>query len=275
MTAGPVDAMDAMLLIGEKLNSSRSEAKRIFAARDGEALLALARAQIEGGASFVDLNAAMLMDGEEEALRWAGRLLRERLGARVVFDGSDAALLARLAAEFGEGCIVNSLPCDDEPLGASLAALSRAGAGAVVMLKDRAGVPASPGGRVALADLAVRRARESGIPPGRILLDPVVMPAATGGGLLVALETLREVTARHPDYGRIAGLSNVSFGLPERALVNRTFAAMLVASGATALICDTTDRELARTLAAAEAIAGADPGCKRYLSAYRAGRARA
>ncbi len=270
------DAVDTIILVGEKLNSSRPEAKRIFAERDGEALLSLARSQIEGGASLVDLNAAMLMGGEEEALRWGGRLLRDRLGASIVFDGSDEALLLRLGAEFGGACVVNSLSCDDETLGPAFAALARSGAGAVVMLKSRAGVPASSDGRAALADLAVGRAREAGIAPQRIFLDPVIMPAATSPeGPLAALETLRAVAARHPEFGRIAGLSNVSYGLPERALVNRTFAAMLVAAGATALVCDTTDRELARSLAAASAIAGVDPGCRRYLRAYRERRTRA
>ena len=276
MTGRRAGVMDTILLVGEQLNSSRPEARRIFAERDGAALLSLARSQVEGGASLVDLNAAMLMDGEGDALRWGGRLLRESLGASIVFDGSDESLLVRLAAEFGAGCVVNSLSCDDETLVPALAALARTGAGAVVMLKSRAGVPASSDGRVALADLAVRRASEAGIAPDRIFLDPVIMPAATSpDGSLAALETLRTLAARHPGYGRIAGLSNVSYGLPERALVNRTFAAMLVSAGATALVCDTTDRELARSLAAASAIAGVDPGCKRYLRAFRERRERA
>ncbi len=265
--------MESILLIGEKLNSSRAEAKRILEQRDEDALITLVREQIEGGAGYVDINAAMLLKAEREALRWGAFLARDRSGARVMLDSPDADLLLSLAAELGETCIVNSLSCDADLLDAALPVLAPSGAGIVVMLKDRAGVPSSIDDKMALAAKAAAAGRMAGIAPRRLFIDPVVMPlATTPAGPRATLDVLGELARRYPEHPRIVGLSNVSFGLPERAIVNRAFGAMCVSSGASALICDTTDRELVRMLEAADALAGRDAGCRRYLSSYRAGR---
>jgi cobalamin-dependent methionine synthase I len=266
--------METTLCIGEKLNSSRFDAKRIFTSRDANALLSLARAQIEGGASLVDINAALLMGEEEAAMRWAARLVHEQLGVRTMIDSADVDLLLRAAAEFGAQCIINSLPCDAETLDAALPPVSRSGAGAVVMLKGRSGIPPSLEAKMALAEMAVARGKRARIPAERLFIDPIVLPlATTTRGAAATFESLRELAKRYPEHPRIVGLSNVSFGLPERRLVNRTFAAMLTDAGATALICDTTDAELMKTLAVGEALVGRDTACKRFLSLHRTGRA--
>lgn len=267
--------MDPLFLIGEKLNSSRAEARRIFAERDAAGFLALARAQIDGGAAAIDLNAAMLLAGEGAALHWGADLARRELGATVVADSPDTALIVEVAASIGPSAIVNSLTCDSGTLQGALPPLARAGAGAVIMLKDRAGIPESTERILALAAVATAAAREAGMAPARVYLDPALPPIAAGGRpLAVTLEAIREISRRYPEWGRIAGLSNVSFGLPERRLVNRACAAMLVAAGVTALVCDTTDRELSRAIVASEALTGVDPMCRRYLAAFRSHRPR-
>lgn len=265
--------MAGLFLIGERLNSTRPSVKRIFEERDEAALSAAVETQLAGGASCIDLNASMLMGGEEEALQWGARLVRERFHVTVALDSPDRRLLLETAGVLGKDAIVNSITCDEDTLRDSFAAVSRSGSAVIVMLKDKTGVPESSGGRVAFAERAARIAAETGLAPERMFLDPVVTPlATTRGGLVVVLDTVRRLAESLPAYRRIGGLSNVSFGLPDRKLVNKCFAAMLIASGMSALICDTTDRELAATLRASEAIVGLDPNCRRLLESYRAER---
>ena len=88
-------------------------------------------------------------------------------------------------------------------------------------------------------------------------------------GLTVALETIRGLRRDLPDFERIGGLSNISFGLPLRKLLNRSFLPMALFAGLTAVICDPTDQRLMDTLAGAEAILGLDPGCRSFLELYR------
>jgi cobalamin-dependent methionine synthase I len=265
--------MSALLLIGETLNSTRPSVKRVFEERDEERFLSLAREQVEGGARCIDLNASMLMAQEEEALRWGASLAREKLGIPVMLDSANDAVLTAVARELGREAIVNSLSCDAELLERTLPVLGGAGAGVVFMLKDRRGIPASVDGKLALADRAVEAAAKAGIAEERLFIDPVLSALATSGaGLLLTLEAIRALAARHPGCRRIGGLSNVSFGLPERRLVNRAFAAMAIASGISALICDASDHELVETIVASEALVGADPSCRRFIGRARAER---
>ena len=121
-----------------------------------------------------------------------------------------------------------------------------------------------------LADRAVRAAAAAGMPPDRVFLDPVCTPiATTAGGLGVTLDTLRGLLRELPAYHRIGGLSNISFGLPLRRLLNRTFLPMAVQCGLSAVICDPTDSRLMESLRAAEAITGLDAAAKNFLRYYR------
>ncbi len=135
------------------------------------------------------------------------------------------------------------------------------------MLKDRTGIPSTVEGKLALAARAVAAAAKAGIDRQRLCIDPVFAPlAVSADGMSLTLEAVRQLSRQFPECHRIGGLSNISFGLPERKLVNRTFAAMAIQSGISALICDTSDHELMKSISAAEALAGRDPGCRRFLA---------
>jgi 5-methyltetrahydrofolate--homocysteine methyltransferase len=81
---------------------------------------------------------------------------------------------------------------------------------------------------------------------------------------------LRDLTSEFPRFHRVGGLSNVSFGLPKRKVVNGAFLAMAISHGLDTVICDPTDKRLIDILKASEALTGNDPGCVRYLKHYRA-----
>ena len=262
--------MDALLLIGEKLNSTHSAVRRILEERDAGAFRELVEAQINGGASCIDLNASMLMSEEEDALRWGAAIVRETFGAPVMIDSPDRRILASLGGEYGGDCMLNSISADGEALEEILPAAARAGAGVVVMLKDMRGIPPSAEEKLSLAARVSASAAKAGIAPERLFIDPVFSPVATAsGGMNAVLECIRGIKERFPAHRTIGGLSNVSFGLPERKLLNRSFAAMAAAFGISALICDTTDRELMKTLKASETLSGRDRSCRKFLEWYR------
>jgi 5-methyltetrahydrofolate--homocysteine methyltransferase len=264
---------DETIIIGEKLNSTNAKIRKIFENRDLDALLSAAGDQIDAGASWIDINAAMLMDKELENLLWAGRAILDKFDKGVSADSPDVAVLEKCAVEFGERCIVNSLTADEEVLGKMLPILAQAGAGVIIMLKTEDGIPPRTDERIGLAGEAVISAKESGVPPEKIFFDPVFQPVATGSeGLGTALSTLRALTAELPEYHRVGGLSNVSYGLPKRKTVNSAFLAMAISHGLDAVICDPTDSKLVDLMKASEALAGIDPGCLRYLKHYRAGK---
>lgn len=264
---------DETIIIGEKLNSTNTKIRKIFESRDLDLLLSTAGAQIEAGASWIDINAAMLMDRELDTLLWAGKAILEKFDKGISADSPDISVLEKCAVEFGDRCIVNSLTADEELLGKMLPVLAQAGAGVIIMLKTEDGIPPRADERLGLAREAAIIAGDSGVDPGRIFFDPIFQPVATGSeGLGTALSTLRALTRELPGHHRIGGLSNVSYGLPKRKAVNSAFLSMAVSHGLDAVICDPTDSKLVDLLKASEALAGIDPGCLRFLKYYRAGR---
>ena len=262
--------MSKLRIIGEILNSSNASARAIYEKRDTEALLDSAKRQLDAGAFALDINASMLMEDERETLLWAAREIREKLDAIVSLDSPDAALLLDLAPEFGKQAILNSFTADQDQIEAALTVMAETGASAVVMLKDKRGVPETAMLRLELASRISALASASGVPHERIFLDPILTPVATTpGGLEIALDTIGALKRNFPNFPSIGGVSNVSFGLPKRRLVNSTFLAMAQSRGLDAAICDPTDGKIIAVLAAANAIDGTDPGCRRFLKFHR------
>jgi cobalamin-dependent methionine synthase I len=262
--------MSKLRIIGERLNSSNASARSIFEKRDEAALLESARRQLDAGAFAIDLNASMLMAGERNALLWAAAVLRERLDATISLDSAAADLLLELAPEFGERVILNSFTSDADQIEKSLQVIAETGASAVFMLKDHQGVPETAMLRLELASRIAATAGTAGVGPDKIFLDPILTPVATtSGGLRVALDTIGALKRNFPNFRSIGGVSNVSFGMPKRRLINRTFLAMAISHGIDAAICDPTDKELTAVVAASEIVAGHDPACRRFLEFHR------
>ncbi len=262
--------MDKIILFGEKIISSNRSVKEIMARRDSSELLKIAEEQISAGALILDINSAILMEDELDAMIWAAGLVLEQFDISVSIDSPDLYILERAVKEFGNKVIVNSLSADEEELARMLSLISQYQAGVVIILKDRNGIPTDSKGRVELARKTVNLIEGTHILPENVYFDPIVTTIGTekNGGKIV-LESFYELKVSFPAYKRIGGISNISFGLPLRKLLNKTFISMAIASGMNAMICDPTERELIETLKAAETIAGADPGCKSFLKYYR------
>jgi 5-methyltetrahydrofolate corrinoid/iron sulfur protein methyltransferase len=262
--------MSGILLIGERINSTNTRMRQVLETRDEEALVRIAREQVQGGASYIDVNASMLMQQEKEALRWAAQCIVAEIGVGISLDSPNTEILLGVLPDIDGGVILNSFTCDDESLERAFTAALDRGSGVIVMLKNREGIPGTVDGRMHLADAVQRAADAAGVPPELVYIDPVFTPLATSTeGLQVVLGTISALKDRYPAYRRIGGLSNVSFGLPMRKTVNRTFLTMALSHGLDTVICDTTDTVLMDSLAAAEAVIGLDPGCRRILKRYR------
>ncbi|HSG29739.1 MAG TPA: dihydropteroate synthase [Candidatus Krumholzibacterium sp.] len=258
------------ILIGERLNSSNKKIRSLFDSGSIDEIVRIAGKQVEAGASIVDINCSMMMGREREILFETARAVIDMLNVEVSIDSPDQGVLIEGAERFGIDCILNSITCSPTDLERVGAAASASGAGLIVMTKDGNGIPSTPEGRLELAGRAVELLGKAGIADERIFLDPVFSPVATDvAGLETALGTLRGLTSEFPGCRRVGGLSNISFGLPDRRLLNRSFLPVAMEAGLDTVICDVTDAGLMDTLHAAEAITGRDRGCRSFLRHYR------
>lgn len=263
-----------MIIIGERLNSSRSAVREALERRDEDYLVGQALAQVQAGAGFIDLNCAALLEKEVETLAWAVPLLQKSVRVPLSIDSPNAQAMARALEAHQGQALLNSLSGEEARLRALLPLIRERKPKVIVLCLDDEGLRRDA---EAVADLAERlsdRLVKEGASPDDLFLDPLVHPAGVepeAPGLF--LRALGLIKRRLPGFKTIAGLSNVSFGLPDRRLVNRTFLILALAEGLDAAILDPLDADLMDSLVTAEALLGRDPSLKAYLRLARARKA--
>jgi 5-methyltetrahydrofolate--homocysteine methyltransferase len=137
---------------------------------------------------------------------------------------------------------------------------------------DDKGIPATAEARLEVIRKVFDETRRAGVPDENVYVDPLVMTIATNieAGRII-LNTMRAIRAEFPQAHISCGLSNVSFGLPVRALINRTFLTLAIEAGMDTAIVDPNDRELQAAMIAADLLLGQDKHCLKYTRAFRAG----
>jgi 5-methyltetrahydrofolate--homocysteine methyltransferase len=262
-----------MLIVGERINSTRERIARAIEEKDSPFIQDEARKQAEAGADYIDVNAGAFFDKEREYLPWLVKTVQEAVARPLCLDSANPeALKSALKAHRGKA-LVNSITAESARYGAVLPLLKEYDAGVIALCMDSSGIPPAAEGRFEVARKLIEGLMGEGIPSADIFVDPVVQPIsveATAGQ--VALQAIRWIREHHPQVHIICGLSNVSFGLPRRSLLNQTFAAMAVQAGIDAAILDPCDKTLMAHIVAAQALEGQDPYCQNYIGAYRRGR---
>ncbi|HLG09758.1 MAG TPA: dihydropteroate synthase [Gaiellaceae bacterium] len=247
----------------------------------------IVRDQISGGARFLDLNVdevSIQASEQIEAMRWLAGTVSAWTAVPVAIDSPSTEVLAAGVEEAARHGVappmVNS--ASFERLEALDLAV-RAGGPVVVTATGESGMPTDAAERVANATRIIELAVDRGISLDRIHVDPLVFPIAVDGASgRHCLSVYRELRELHgPEIHLTGGISNVSFGLPHRRLLNDAFLLLAIEAGADSGILDPIASPLRRVLAldrdsqpfllAVDALTGVDAGCRAYLRAYRAG----
>lgn len=262
-----------MLIVGEKINSSLKGVTEAVKSKDTEFVRNLAVVQTEAGADYIDVNCGTLIDEEVEALPWLVKTVQEAVDRPCCIDSPNpAALSAALKVHKGKA-LINSITAERERYEAILPLVKEHGAGVVALvMDDEHGMPEDAGTRIEIGCRLVERLLKDGVPSGDIYIDPLVQPISTNGAMgVVVLETIKGIKDAYPDVHFMCGLSNVSFGLPKRALLNSTFIALCMMAGLDGAIIDPGNRRMMSVIRAAEALLNRDPYTVNYLKAYRSG----
>lgn len=262
-----------MILVGELINASRSAMRQAMIEGDGSSLASTARQQVDAGCHYIDVNAGIFHNREAEMLRWLVELVQNSTGAMCCLDSPDPVAL-EAALEVHEGrALINSISLETKRRESMLPLLRGGDARVVALCMSDLGMPHSAADRVAIADELINLLVREGMELDDIFIDPLVQPISTDNGFgREAMAAVSTIKRNFPGVHVICGASNISFGLPLRRLLNRTFLVMVVAHGLDAAIIDPTDKTLMAALIAAEALAGQDEFCAAYLESYRQGK---
>ena len=263
-----------MIIIGEKINASIPAIRDAIAARNDDFLRRLATLQENAGASLIDVNVGTGDGGSAEEIgniRWLADLVQGSVQCGLCVDSADPEVLrAGLEAVPGRAGMINSVKASEKNMEEIFPLAVQYGVPVIALAMDEKGIPKTAAGRLAACEKILKGADAAGVPAERIFFDPLVIPVSTDISQgMVTLETLRGIKDRFPDAKTVLALSNVSFGLPRRSLINIAMLQMAVFLSVDAVIVNPLDGAVMSALRAAEAVMGKDKHCRRYTRAIR------
>ncbi len=262
-----------MFIIGEKINGTRKQVNQAVQEHDASLIQALAINQVDAAADALDVNAGTTPDREPDDLLWLVKTVQDVVDKPLSLDSPNPEALALALSACQQTPIINSISGETDRLANLLPLVAKHGCRVLALALDDHGIPNTSERRMAVVRRLFQETRAAGIPDEHVYVDSLVMSVATDAeACRVTLQTMRAALAEFPQAHRTAGLSNVSFGLPARSLINRTFLTLALEAGLDSAIADPTDRGLMETLFATEAVLGYDRYCARYSRAFRIGR---
>lgn len=262
-----------MIIIGEKINSTLKAIRPAMENYDAAAIQDLAKRQYEAGAAFIDVNAGMFHNDEPERLEWLVNTVQEVLDAPLSIDSPNPKAIERaLKANKNPKPIINSITDEKERFNSVMPLVAQYKTGIVALCMDDTGMPETVDDRVVIAERLIGKLSKEGVQLGDIYIDPMVRPVGTGSHYgTVAIETIRKVKTEFPDVHITCGLSNISFGIPARKLMNQAFLIAAMTAGMDGAILDPLDKKLMSFLYAGEALLGIDDFCMNYITKFREG----
>jgi 5-methyltetrahydrofolate--homocysteine methyltransferase len=262
-----------MLIIGEKINGTRKSVGQAVLARDADFIRKLAQDQVEAGADFLDVNAGTGPDRDFDDLVWLVQTVQEVVDTPLCLDSPNPKALALAVKHVKTTPILNSISGEEERIRLVLPLVAEYKTKVIALAMDGNGIPKDVEGRLSVLHHLLGETRKAGVPDDFVYVDPLAIAVSTENrGALIACETIRRMHLEYPEVHYTCGLSNISFGMPARALVNRAFLTLMLEAGLDSAIMDPMDRGLIETLFAGEALLAKDRNCLRFNRAFRAGR---
>jgi 5-methyltetrahydrofolate--homocysteine methyltransferase len=261
------------VLIGERINpAGKKKLAEALKAGDLEIVRSEALAQVQAGADILDVNVGTFGVDEVTLLPQAVKAVMDAVDVPLCIDSNNPAALEAAIKIYRGKPLINSVTGEERSLAAVLPMVKKHEAAVVGLLQDDEGIPKDAERRLSIAHKIVQRAEALGIPRANIVIDCLAFAvgADTSSGLLVT-EAIRAIKTEL-GVNMTLGASNISFGLPDRELLNNTFVAMAIAAGVTCLITDAA--RVRPTVLAADLILGRDKHARRYVGAYRQGQQR-
>ncbi len=281
-----------MIIIGEKINGAIPVVAKAIAERDAEFIRERAKAQIAAAQDedyfeepvplYIDVCASTDPAVEVDTLRWmieeVESVIPDELeNVAIAVDSPSAAVCAEAFKFCKRTGIVNSVSMEKDEQGRVktdivFPAIADTDWGCIALLCE-SGIPQSVEDRMAVFEKIMAKAKEYGIAPNRLYIDPLVEAAATNQAAFTLFsECCRRIKAQYPDIHITSGLSNISFGFPGfRKPLNMAFMALAMQAGMDSAIVDPTNKDMVGLMYATELLTEQDEDCMNYIAAHRQG----
>ncbi len=265
-----------MIIIGERINASNKSVGEAITNRDSAYISGLAKTEAEAGADYIDVNTGtgkFEYEQEKAAMKWLIATVQAATDRPLAIDSEHPEVIKAALDEYqGEEVIINSVTAEPEKLSAIGPLAVKRGAILVALAMGSEGVPSTVEKRLDTCETIVAGLTRMGMKMEQILFDPLVIPVSVDSTQgMVTLKTIEGIKSRYPDAKTVVGLSNISFGLPNRRLVNRSFLLMAAGAGLDAAILDPLDARIISYARVSDMLTGRDNLCRSYIRAHRKG----
>ncbi len=258
------------VMIGERINPTRrKKLAATMASGDFSVVQEDALLQVKAGAQVLDINAGIPGGDEPALLRGATLAVMEVVDVPLCFDSANPNALAAALEVYKGKALINSTTAEEKMMDMVFPIAKQYGAAVIGVITDDKGVPASPADRLRVAEKLIKRASDYGIPAEDIIIDPLALTVSadhTAGR--VTLDSIRFIQ-QELGVNMNLGASNVSFGLPDRKIVNVAYLALAIANGLTTAITDPTVPEIQTSLLACDLLMGRDEFSMSWIKAFR------
>lgn len=259
-------------VIGERINTSRKLVQAAVTERNADYIIDDVKKQQAAGANYIDVNAGARIGYETDDMKWLLDTIQPVATVPLTLDSPDPAVLETAFKMVEKPPMINSISLEKERFDAMMPFLKGKACKVIALCMDDNGMPASSDDILGRARTLVKELNAIGIPTASIYVDPLVQPISTDSlkGVMV-LDAVRAIKTEFPDVHISGGLSNISFGLPQRKIINRTFITLMMSAGMDSAIIDPLDQRIMATIRTADMLLNHDDFCMNFLKGVRSG----
>ncbi|MEG1497320.1 MAG: methyltetrahydrofolate cobalamin methyltransferase [Clostridiales bacterium] len=261
-----------MLVIGEKINGAIPSVGEAIAKRDDLFIRDLVKRQVSVGIDYLDVCAGTTAAKELDALNWLIDIAQEETDTRLCVDSPNAHIIEEVLPRVKRCGLINSVSGEGDKCDIIFPLIQNTEWEVVALTCDNDGIPETAQKKVEIAGALIDKASHFGIEPNRIFIDPLVLSlAAVNDCMLSFMEAVQKIKTLYPTVKTVSGLSNISYGMPYRKIVNLNFLALALSAGMDAAIIDPEKKDLYSSIYAVEALLNRDKHCRKYNKAFRDG----
>ena len=259
-------------IIGERINpTGKKKVKEALLAHNMNFVLGEAESQINAGAQILDVNVGLPGIDEAQTMVDAVKTIQGAFNTPLQIDSSEGPVLEKALRYYNGKALINSTNGRQDVMDKVLPLVKKYGGAVVALCIDEAGIAPTAEGRVAVAEKIITEAAKYGIPVRDIVIDTLTLTVSSQQK--EALETVRAIQILKEKYGSqglqfVLGVSNISFGIPRRDIINSRFFAMALYAGLSACIINPLMQPMMETYYGYRALAGFDENCLDYIEKY-------
>ena len=258
-------------VIGERINTTLKKVQAAVAERDAAYIVDDVQKQQEGGATYIDVNAGARIGHEEADMRWLLEVVQGATKLPLCLDSPDPNILEMAYGLVATKPLINSISLEKDRFTPMMKYLEGKECRIIALCMDDSGMPKTVDDIVNRAKTLVAELEKIGFKRDDIFIDPLIQPMSVDvSNGTMAMQAVSGIMTELAGVHTTGGLSNISYGLPQRKIINRCFLAMMIAHGFDSAIMDPLDAQIMAMVHTADMIKGNDNFCMKYLKAVRA-----